>query len=143
MCRRRLEYLCSSAQVSGYLVVDHARLEHSYWLAVFFAVVSGCCCNLSAKKFAYQNSKRHLFQRESVCLPASRGARTQGWSVGWLIRLLGSTRLLLATLSGRVSAVNCLCGSALHLRLMSINYAAVGALRAVQRQLQRQRQQQQ
>lgn len=26
-----------------------------------------CCCNLSAKKFAYQNSKRHLFQRESVC----------------------------------------------------------------------------
>lgn len=40
----------------------------------FFCVVSGCCCNLSAKKFAYQNSKRHLFQRESVCLPGSRSS---------------------------------------------------------------------
>lgn len=28
---------------------------------------SCCWCNLSAKKFAFRNSKRHLFQRESVC----------------------------------------------------------------------------
>jgi len=73
----------------------------SFFSVAVVAVVSDycwcCCCNLSAKKFAYQNSKRHLFQRESVCQPrrdvdvegvGGSVGRSLGLSVGWLIQIL-------------------------------------------------------